>query len=289
VIHVRLQDRYEPHTYSFARDEIVIGSAPDADLVLDVKGVAPRHVRVAAREGQIVIEDLRTSAKRQPPATVRPEDKVKLAGVTLSIELRELSLDHSDPTEEQLLELIRERPADAEVRAVYADWLEDRGHSERAQFLREQLALGAVTSAADPAFAAAADRLAALAPRVGDAWRARVAMSFIENCDENLPPHHYRRRPAPALGFELVCPMRWDRLAPTEREDVRSCSACRRNVTYCTTIEQARTLAMSGECVAVDVSEKREILDLESQVRMVGRPSPPFSRFGRRPGARSRQ
>ena len=75
--------------------------------------------------------------------------------------------------------------------------------------------------------------------------------------------------------------MRWDRLEPTETEGVRACGACKQTVTYCTSIDHAMTVAQAGGCVAVDLGVRRSPFDLHGPM-IVGRPSPPLSRYGRR-------
>jgi pSer/pThr/pTyr-binding forkhead associated (FHA) protein len=57
---------YPLRTFTFTRDTVVIGRAPDADLVLDKEGVAPRHVGISRRDGELVVEDLRTRVERLP-------------------------------------------------------------------------------------------------------------------------------------------------------------------------------------------------------------------------------
>jgi uncharacterized protein (TIGR02996 family) len=271
---------YPLRTFTFTGDAVVIGRAPDADLVLDKNGVAPRHVGVSRRGDALVVEDLRAGVQRLPTRAIESGSRIRVGGMSLQIVLQELAPESiADATEQRFLDAIRQRPDDPEPRAVYADWLEEHGHAQRAEFLRLQLAAGAATSAADPAFTRAAARLAELAGQVGDGWRVLVAMSFIE-------PKTCRSRGAaagttdPALGFELVCPMRWDKLEPTEREGARLCRACNTEVTYCTTIEQAATAAQAGRCIAIDLGNRRSRFDLERPM-MVGRPAPPLSRYGR--------
>jgi uncharacterized protein (TIGR02996 family) len=85
------------------------------------------------------------------------------------------------------------------------------------------------------------------------------------------------RTEAGRLAMELVCPQRWDRLAPTGADGVRHCSACRRDVHYCTTIDQARAAAQRGGCVAVDLQVRRRQNDLEAPPPpppMMGAPLP---------------
>ena len=262
MIHVLVAAWKPARTFSFARDEIVVGSAPDADLVLDRPGVAERHIRIAMRARVLMIEDLR--GKNLPPRAVEPTDIVRIAGIDLKV-----TRDPNDNLDDglRLLDEIRQRPDDPIPRAVYADWLEEHGHPERAEFLRQQLAVSGAKDASDPDFVRAAARLAELAPEVGITWRTRVAMAFIERCP-NIPLTP-EGDPLPELALELVCPMRWDKLAPTDREDVRSCSGCHREVTYCTTIAEARTIARVGGCLAVDLAIKRSPYDLQ-QRPMVG-------------------
>ena len=279
MIHVSVAERASTRTFSFSQDEVVVGSAADADLVLDQPGVAERHIRIAVRDRVLVIEDLRST--NRPPRAVEPADIVRIAGINLKMThgLGDADLGR------QLLGEIRQRPDDPAPRTVYADWCEEHGHPERAEFLRLQIAVAEAKTATDPDFVRAAARLAALAPDVGNTWRASVAMAFIERCPTTTPQQPGASPPA-AFGLELVCPMRWDKLAPTDREDVRSCSGCHREVTYCTTITQARAVAVKGGCVAVDFAAARRPHDLDMPTRRlsyddsslsrltVGRPSP---------------
>jgi uncharacterized protein (TIGR02996 family) len=273
-------DGYPLRTFTFTRDTVVIGRAPDADLVLDQEGVAPRHVGLSRRDGELFAEDLRTGVPRLPTRSIRSGDRIRVGGLTLQIAVHELVPGHvSDAIEQRFLDAIRKRPDDPETRTVYADWLEERGHARRAEFLRLQLAAGAATSASDPDFMCASARLAELAPQVGDGWRVCVAMSFIESdtCPSQDPA---AEGSGPGVGLELVCPMRWDRLEPTDREGVRMCRACNTEVTYCTTIAQAATAAEAGRCVAIDLGTRRRPYDLDPP-SMVGWPTPPRSRYGR--------
>lgn len=278
---------YPLRTFLFTGDAVVIGRAPDADLVLAQSGVAPRHIRLSRRGGELIAEDLRSGVRQRPEQVLRSGDGIRVGGLTLRIALDELDPDVADATEQGLLDELRRRPDDPATRAVYADWLEEHDQAARAEFLRLQLAVGAVASAEDPAFAQASARLAELAKQVGDGWRVRVAMSFIEpqTCPTRGPAIRAsmwgRSKPAPpALGMELVCPMRWDMLEPTEREGARRCRACNTEVTYCTTIEQAATAAQEGRCIAIDLGAPRSRFDLE-RPSMVGRPTPPCSHYGK--------
>jgi len=286
VILVSVTDHDGPRTFSFESDQVVIGRGPEVDLVLDQEGVAPRHIRVRRRGDELVVEDLRPRVPKQLERPVRPRDQIIVGGISLQLARCELIPEGiTDAIEQRLLDDIRRQPSDAATRAVYADWLEERGELARAEFLREQLSVGGAADASDPSFVRASARLAQLASRVGDGWRARVAMSFIEGCRSRWPGPLGTR---PGIGFELVCPMRWDRLEPTDREGIRTCGVCKSEVMYCSSIEQAATAAQDGRCIAVDPRTVRSPYDLDGPM-MVGRPSPPLSRYGpdrrRRPPA----
>jgi len=129
VIHIVVMASSGTQTFAFPRDEVVVGSAPDADLVLDNPGVAKRHVRIALRDRVLMVEDL-LPTKRLTRA-VDPTDIIRIANVDLRA-----WLDVSDEAGPQLLDEIRRRPDDPVRRTVYADWLEQHGHPERAEFLR---------------------------------------------------------------------------------------------------------------------------------------------------------
>jgi len=61
-----------------------------------------------------------------------------------------------------------------------------------------------------------------------------------------------------ALAFE--CPQVWDALQATHDPDVRFCTQCRKSVTFCRTQEQLDELQGSGDCVAFQSSEVRQLL-----------------------------
>lgn len=67
--------------------------------------------------------------------------------------------------------------------------------------------------------------------------------------------------------FRLVCPQRWERLAPTDDPAVRHCSQCDRPVHYCESDAETVARAQAGDCIA------REMPDLSELRRVyVGRP-----------------
>ncbi|MEO7734857.1 MAG: TIGR02996 domain-containing protein, partial [Kofleriaceae bacterium] len=91
---------------------------------------------------------------------------------------------------------------DAASPTVYADWLEERGDPLRAEWLRVQDELHAMTPG-EPDHIGHTARLAALATQTEVGWRVRVARSAIERC---------------ASAFAFRCPKEWSQLAPTGRD-----------------------------------------------------------------------
>lgn len=240
-------DWHQTRRFSFTQSEVVVGRDREADLVLERDGVEPCHLRIALHDGALYVDDLHNSLK-----PIKPDDVVRVAGVELRVSLVPLvPEDVTDDTERALLDEIRARPDEPAPRLVYADWLDDHRCPERAEFLRIQLA-------------AATDQLRELSLVVGVGWRALVATVRIEGC----------------VSLR-ACPMRWDKLAPTDHAGIRACATCKQTVTYCTSMDQARTIAQSGGRIAVDTWPLRHEFDLEGPL-MGGRPSPPFSRYGRR-------
>ena len=165
-----------------------------------------------------------------------------------------------DEVERAFLDRLEAEPRDDESRSVYADWLEEHSRLEEAELIRVQLQLKSL-GAEDPRLGILGARLRELASKVDPAWRRSIARPAIEGCD---------------VRFELLCPKSWDSLAPTSAPDVRFCGACRKDVHYATSIEEAREHAFRGECVAVDVSLRREPRDLDPRGRLmfVGRIAP---------------
>ena len=82
-------------------------------------------------------------------------------------------------------------------------------------------------------------------------WRLRVARPAIENCTREDVPR-----------FSFKCPKEWGGLAATEKQDVKYCTACEKNVYYCTSVPEARDRAARGECVALDSRAMRWQHDL---------------------------
>jgi hypothetical protein len=59
--------------------------------------------------------------------------------------------------------------------------------------------------------------------------------------------------------FRFVCPMTWDSLALTEKDDVRHCDQCSRDVHFCVSDEETIAHAKAGHCIAREVPYNSEL------------------------------
>ncbi len=245
-------------THAFVGLEISIGSAQGNHLVLG--DVSARHARVVVKDGRFIIVDLKSEngtylngKKLTSPVVVSEQDQIAIGEYILQLRHAPFEpLPVLDATERAFLETIEARPQNDDERLVYCDWLEEHGYLDRAEFLRIQISLRAYDdrTVTEPAVRDASERLRILSQSIDLRWRAIVARPALENCD---------------VRFERRCPKRWDQLTATATDTTRYCPACERQVTYCTSIFDARRLAQGGACVAVDASVPRSAHDLEQQ------------------------
>lgn len=160
-----------------------------------------------------------------------------------------------DSTEENaFLAGIWAEPKDDLRRLVYADWLEEQGSDEcraKAEYLRLEVH---VSGLADdhPERDGHILKLRELAKGLPIEWKTAVAKVSIENCN---------------VRWRFQCPKKWSELEPVESEfgsDMRFCSACRKNVHFCQSVEVARGLAETlGACVAIDLGVIRRPGDMD--------------------------
>ncbi len=148
--------------------------------------------------------------------------------------------------ERAFLREIANDPENPGPRLVYADWLEERGECDRAEFLRLEAELAGLPPTA-PAYLRLNSRFHELHAQLEPKWLAMLDLTRIENC---------------RLEFEFRCPARWEKLKPTEHDDIRFCQSCRKKVYFCGSIQQAKNHAHAGRCVAVDSRLVREPDDL---------------------------
>jgi uncharacterized protein (TIGR02996 family) len=169
--------------------------------------------------------------------------------------------------EDAFLRAIAADPRDDNARLVYADWLEEHGGpagAARAEFLRVTVELAAAQARKRPS-KALSNRLLELALLLDDNWLAVVSHLKVENCPQGSPAYDRLR----GLRFDLVCDRKWQEMRPTDKEGVRFCEGCQKDVHYCVTISTARGHARNGHCVAVDLRVQRREGDLEP-IMMVG-------------------
>ncbi|MDP3499088.1 MAG: TIGR02996 domain-containing protein [Myxococcales bacterium] len=136
-------------------------------------------------------------------------------------------------------------PGDEGARLVYADWLEEHGKPDEASWLRQESALRSLEGAA---LEAALLRLRELSTRISTEFMASVARPAIEGC---------------ALRFGFKCPLKWEAMQRTGRDELRHCAGCRQDVHFCRTLDEAQQLSRQGTCVALDPSLVRAAGDLD--------------------------
>ena len=146
---------------------------------------------------------------------------------------------------------IATHPADDLRRLVYADWLDERGDMDsgrKAEYLRWEVHVHTLPDD-HPERGGVVLKLRDLAGVLPYQWKAAVAKVDIENCN---------------VRWRFQCPKRWDQLEPTRLPEVRFCSACRKDVFFCDSVELARRLGEErGHCVALDLVAARAAGDMD--------------------------
>ena len=241
---------------------VEIGRSTRADLVLPSKDVSRRHARIEIEGSKFMLVDHGSTfgtfvdGQRISKMLVTGHERITMGPFAIAIEANA----QPDATEERLLAAIAAN--DVTSRQVYADWLEETGQLERAEFLRAQEALVGL-AADDPSFGQHATRLRDLAASIELSWRHMVARPVVENCNAR---------------FNLQCPKEWGSMVPTEQSHIRHCSTCDRNVFYAASVQEARAHVERGSCVAVDVIPMRRADDLvppPRRIMMAGMPALP--------------
>jgi hypothetical protein len=83
---------------------------------------------------------------------------------------------------------------------------------------------------------------------LGMEFMASVARPAVEGCP---------------IRFGFKCPLLWDALRRTGRDEIRHCRGCRQDVHFCRTLDEAQLLSRQGVCVALDPSLVRTAGDLD--------------------------
>jgi pilus assembly protein CpaF len=164
--------------------EITVGRVQGNDVILPHASVSRRHARIVVRHGKIILVDLRSTngtfvngRRLASPLVVNEHDEIAIGEFRISVEeedaptLEWFPAPPLDPVEAQLIAAMRD--GDRAARAVYADWLEERGEHARAELLRlwDHL-LGLPPD--DPGHGAARAQLGELARGVSADWRDDV-------------------------------------------------------------------------------------------------------------------
>jgi uncharacterized protein (TIGR02996 family) len=169
------------------------------------------------------------------------------------------------------LDAILAEPDDPSVRLVYADWLDEHGQPERAEFLRNEAAISSLPEN-DPRRAGLLKRLRDLQSTVGDEWAARIDRARIEGCYIHDFIETPQRHGDPScVVFAFQCPQEWEKLAPTDDPLIRHCEACKEPVFHCGSVMLAQQHARRGHCIAVDSRLVRQKGDVQ--------PNPDLSRY----------
>lgn len=216
-----------------------------------VAGPGTYVMRVGGRDFEVFLNGRKLDAEKE--TGLRDGDLLRIAKQRFII--GDVPTYPRDDIEAGFLSAIGERPHEDEPRLVYADWLEEREDFAHAEMLRLELQIRA-TREGEPALKDLTQRFRTAAQDVPSRqWRTLVARPLVEKCE---------------LKFELVCPKKWDKLAPTDRADVRHCSACEKDVVLCTSTTQAIEVASNGGCVAIEPGVDRFERDLDPESLIVG-------------------
>jgi uncharacterized protein (TIGR02996 family) len=148
-----------------------------------------------------------------------------------------------DPVEASFLAALQASPNDDETRTVYADWLEERGQTIKAEFLGLQIKLARITDTSTPEAIVISNRLRAISPASDAWWRALTSRPAIEKCE---------------VRFEFKCPKKWSSLTLLNEPTVRYCGTCDRRVHFCASLVEVVEHGAAQDCVAFDASLLRD-------------------------------
>jgi uncharacterized protein (TIGR02996 family) len=147
------------------------------------------------------------------------------------------------------LAAIRLTPADDIVRLVFADWLDEQDDSTcktKAAFIRLELQMAEAPEQSLNRIRWT-NKLQKLASQIDPAWLAAVSHPKLEAC---------------RMAFRFQCPKQWEQLTPTDVGRVRNCESCQQHVHFCTSLQEARSHAARGNCVALSLALVRKPDDL---------------------------
>ena len=249
--------------------ELSLGRVTGNDIVLPDGTVSRRHAIVKTRSQISTVFDLRSAngvfvngERVSEPHIIWGGDRILIGRFTVDVRdahdfaseeptsprAAATSFEPRDDTEARLLDQIDARELGG--REVYADWLDDRGLTTEAAFVRTQDQLAAVRRKGDRvALHVLGDLARGSASQLDVRWRRRVGRPTIERC---------------GAEFEFRCPKDWGELAATGDPNVRFCGACDKPVYYAASVDAARDRAANRECVALDLAAVRSERDLDA-------------------------
>lgn len=76
--------------------------------------------------------------------------------------------------------------------------------------------------------------------------------------------------------FQFTCPQQWSRLQPTEKDGVRHCPACNRDVYLALSEPDVRRFSEQGRCIAVPVVQMDDNADPDESCWLVGLMERPY-------------
>ncbi|MBP3957239.1 TIGR02996 domain-containing protein [Gemmata sp. G18] len=149
------------------------------------------------------------------------------------------------------LSVIRQSPADDTARLVFADWLDEQDDPNcktKADFIRLELRIAdAPEQNHDQNYGR--NQLRRLAKRIDPLWLTVISNPKLET---------YQVTPSDA------CPKQWKRLTPTATPELRHCEVCRTCIPYCGSLEETRSSALNGTCVALALALTNRASDLSA-------------------------
>ena len=171
--------------------------------------------------------------------------------------------------DDAFLRKLLENPADDNVRLVYADWLEEQENPTafaKAKFLRLQTEQPKVGKKQRKVIK---QRLQTLATSLSPKWLAVVSKLVIENCESGGTRVGFLDYPAES-SESYLCPKKWENLQGTDKETVRFCASCKKQVYFCDDIESARDHVVDGDRITIHMGINRKQGDLESESDLMG-------------------
>jgi uncharacterized protein (TIGR02996 family) len=224
-----------------SRGRFTIGSDSNNDLVLR-DGHVEAFACVMTRTAEIwSIEPFQgrlDGREITDPAKLRCGAHIELGDYTIVAFVRTAR----ESIEQLLIDAII--AGDAASRLVYADWLEERSETARAELLRLQELLAdidATDSDRRTQFQGAVRRLGELASDIDPEWRLLVGRPRVELCRQS----------------SARCAQDWGTLMPTGDPSVRCCRICSEHVYYANSCAEGNAHARAGRCFVIDLVELR--------------------------------